>query len=577
MDNFNNDRTVNVEILLSQFYKVADFQRDYVWEEEDIEQLANDIIESMKENQEKYFLGAIVLTDGEGKYLIVDGQQRITTLTIFIAALKFKLKNSDIGLSSYLNKFIVDQKLTKGVIEISPRLLFDEISADNAIKKIFEGDLLSDIDIDSDTDTAKNIKAGFSYLINYLGMPNLDLSKLADYLLNKVVLLPYITNNMKQALTVFETLNSKGRSLTPIDLLKNALFSHEPESNWESLKEQWVKFKTTLDGVRESEKRFLKYYILVNHSQRVAEGEVFDWITNPRNTTMSDSPFRFLEHIQNFAESYSYVINNKAPDGTENKKIQNIRYLAEKGRQFFPLLISLKKLNSSSDSYEKILNSIESLLFSYSIMRAYTGAIESTFSEWTRKLNNAQSEDEINKFIDKDVVPEVKRMGRQAYEKLCVLTEKDIARKKLQFLLVRIDIELNVIAGSAYKAITEYSNYEIEHIIPKKYDSEIINGLTPELHAEIIFKLGNLTILEKPLNRSIKNSSISEKKRTYENSAYLLCKASVQNIRGQNTLAKANALVHKIGPMDLEDVTNRQKNLANIYSIIYGWGIEVTG
>ena len=116
MDNFNNDRTVSVEILLSQFYKVADFQRDYVWEEDDIEQLANDIIESMKENQEKYFLGAIVLTDGDGKYLIVDGQQRITTLTIFIAALKYKLKNSDNDLSSYLNKFIVYQKLTKGVI-----------------------------------------------------------------------------------------------------------------------------------------------------------------------------------------------------------------------------------------------------------------------------------------------------------------------------------------------------------------------------------------------------------------------------------------------------------------------------
>ena len=82
MDNFNNDRTVNIQILLSQFYKVADFQRDYVWEEDDIAQLANDIIDSMSENQEKYFLGAIVLTDGDGKYLIVDGQQRITTLSI---------------------------------------------------------------------------------------------------------------------------------------------------------------------------------------------------------------------------------------------------------------------------------------------------------------------------------------------------------------------------------------------------------------------------------------------------------------------------------------------------------------
>jgi uncharacterized protein with ParB-like and HNH nuclease domain len=217
-------------------------------------------------------------------------------------------------------------------------------------------------------------------LVNYLSNDGINLPNLVDYLLTKVVLLPYITNNMKQALTVFETLNSKGRSLTPIDLLKNALFTHEPESNWESLKEQWVKFKATLDGIKESEKRFLKYYILVNHNQRVPEGEVFDWITNPENTNMSEDPFRFLEHIQNFAESYSFVINNKAPDGTENKKIQNIRYLAEKGRQFFPLLISLKNLNNSSQNYERILNSIESLLFSYSIMRAYTGAIESTFS-----------------------------------------------------------------------------------------------------------------------------------------------------------------------------------------------------
>jgi len=53
-----------------------------------------------------------------------------------------------------------------------------------------------------------------------------------------------------------------------------------------------------------------------------------------------------------------------------------------------------------------------------------------------------------------------------------------------------------------------------------------------------------------------------------------LCKASVQNIRGQNTLAKANSLVHKIGLMNSQDVVNRQKNLANIYSQIYGWGIE---
>jgi uncharacterized protein with ParB-like and HNH nuclease domain len=574
MDNFSNDRTVSVDILLSQFYKVADFQRDYVWDEDDIAQLVNDVIDSMNSNQENYFLGAIVLTNGgDGNYLIVDGQQRITTLTIFISALRFALKTIEPERSSFLEKYIVDRRMSKDKIELSSRLSFGEDTADQAIAKLAQG-ASSIEELDSDTDTAKNIKGGFNYLVNYLSTNSLSLGQLSHYLINNVVLLPYITNNMKQALTVFETLNSKGRSLTPIDLLKNALFSKEDESNWDALKEQWVKFKNTLDLINESEKRFLKYYILVNHNQRVPEGDVFEWITNSNNsTTMSDSPFKFLQHIQNFAEAYSYVINNKAPDGTENKKIQNIRYLAEKGRQFFPLLISLKKLPNSSNNYEAILNSIESLLFSYSILRAYTGAIESTFSEWTKKLNSAQSDGEIKDFIENIVFPEVRRMGKQAYDKICVLTEKDIARKKLQFLLIRADIELNVIAGGAYKAVTEYSNYEIEHIVPKKYDPSINNHLTPSQHDEIVNKLGNLTILEKPLNRSIKNNSVVDKKITYESSAYLLCKASVQNIPGQNTLAKANALVYKINSMDLPDVEKRQKNLADIYSKIYGWNI----
>jgi len=573
MDNFNNDRTVSVQILLSQFYKVADFQRDYVWDEDDIGQLVNDVLESMNTNQENYFLGAIVLTNGgDGNYLIVDGQQRITTLSIFISALRFVLKDTDIDRSTFLEKFITDKRMSQNTIEVSPRLSFGEISADRAISNMAEG-IVNSEELDNDTDTARNIKAGFDYLVNYLSGNNIPLAILSYYLINNVVLLPYITNNMKQALTVFETLNSKGRSLTPIDLLKNALFSQEKESNWESLKEHWIKFKNTLDLINESEKRFLKYYILVTHNKRVAEGDVFEWITDPKNSTMSDSPFKFIQHIQNFAEAYSFVINNKGPDGTENKKIQNIRYLAEKGRQFFPLLISLKKLSNGSDNYDAILNSIESLLFSYSILRAYTGAIESTFSEWTRSLNSAQSDVDVKDFIDNVVSPEVKRMGKLAYDKICTLTEQDIARKKLQFLLIRIDIELNVIAGGAYKAVSEYSNFEIEHIVPKKYDSNINSHLTQAEHNEVVYRLGNLTILEKPLNRSIKNSSVLEKKSTYENSAFILCKASVQNIPGQNTLAKANALVHKINSMDLTDVNKRQKNFADIFSKIYGWNI----
>jgi uncharacterized protein with ParB-like and HNH nuclease domain len=207
----------------------------------------NDVIESMKTNQENYFLGAIVLTNGgDGNYLIVDGQQRITTLSIFISALRSVLFGRDTARASFLEKFITDKRMSKNTIEDSPRLSFAEISADRAISNMAKG-IINNEEQDIVTDTARNIKAGFDYLVNYLSSNDIELDKLSYYLINNVVLLPYITNNMKQALTVFETLNSKGRSLTPIDLLKNALFSEEEEANWDALKEQWIRFKNTLD------------------------------------------------------------------------------------------------------------------------------------------------------------------------------------------------------------------------------------------------------------------------------------------------------------------------------------------
>ncbi len=570
LDNFKNDRSVKIADLLHQFYRVAEFQRDYVWDDEDVKALIDDIAEAYTEGQPNYFIGAIVLTETEDVFLIVDGQQRITTLTILIAALRDLLKGKNESVYHYLTQFLTDKRMIKGDVADCPRLVFGDKDSDTAI-----GYLSSSTEAlflaDFERETSSNIKANFVWALDYLATIGIEPNMFVNFVLQNVVLIPYITNNIKQALTVFETLNTQGKRLTPIDLLKNALFDAEDEQNWDELKLAWIRFKDTLDKIGETERRFLKYYILVNFNQKESENDVFDWLVKKGNTNIETSPFKFLDHVSSFAESYGYIMQSKGPDGIANKQIQNIRALAEKGRQFFPLLISLRKLNQSSQNYQKLLNAIESVVFSYSVMRAYTGAIENLFSEWTSKLNTSTSENELTNFIIKTVEPEVRRLGRQAFDKLLVANERDIPKKKLQYMLLRIDAYLNEVAGSSLRSVTEYEKYEIEHIVPKKFVLGNPISDNEEEFNNLVGRLGNLTILEKPLNRAVKNGDLNMKKATYENSSFYLCKASVASPSGQNTMAKAFSKIHKIEKMDLYEIMERQKNLAKIISEIYGW------
>ncbi len=572
MENFRNDRSISVHDLFNQFFCVADFQREYVWEEENVSQLLNDFADSyQRDDNQKYFIGAIVLIDDGQDFMIIDGQQRLTTLFIIIAALKnYFLKKGDTEMAGFLGQLIAYKRMEEGKLQSKFRIIFSDLRADALIREIVEDPdkvkLFEDFN-----DTISNMKNAFMAVESYFDAPEIPIEKFTNYILSNVVVLPYIAYSMRQALMVFETLNSKGKSLTPIDLVKSALFANEDESNWDELKSEWNKFKETLDKLNESEKRFLKYYILVAYSKKIPEDDVFEWIKNPLNTELTRTPFDFITRVQSFAEAYRNIINGKAPDGTDSKKIANIRRLSEKGKQFFPLLISLRQISPASANYDSILAAVESLLISYSVQRSYTGAIEKTFSDWTQGLLQCKSDDQVSELIRKTILPEVRRLGQLAYDKLLNLKINDISKKKLVYLLLRIEGFLRETTGGAYKAINEFSNYEVEHIIPRKFDAAKILSMNEAEHAENVERLGNLVLIEKPLNRSIKDASVMSKKEVYANSSFIQCKGLVTAMPGGSTMAKAFNKVAKIDKLGIDEVTSRQKNLADLAAETFQW------
>ncbi len=576
MENFRIDRSIKVQDLFNEFFCVADFQREYVWEEENVSQLITDFADSYQRDldqkrQTNYFIGAIVLIEDGQDLIIIDGQQRITTLFLIISALRnYFLKKEDKEMAEFLGRLVAYKRRQHGKLESKLRIIFNDDRADTLIKEIVENpDNVASFD--DSTDTLSNLKNAFICVQNYLYSLEMPVDKFMDYILSNVVVLPYIAYSMKQALMVFETLNSKGKSLTPIDLVKSALFANEDESLWEDLKSEWNNFKETLERLNESDKRFLKYYILVAYGKKVPEDEVFDWIKNPLNTELTKTPFGFLKRVQNFAEAYKNILSNKAADGSDNKKIVNIRRLSEKGKQFFPLLISLRTVSPTSDNQERILAAIEAVLVSYSVQRSYTGAIEKTFSEWTQSLIKCKSDDEVSALIDNVIMPEVRRVGELAYNKLISLKYSDISKKKLLYVLLRIEAFLKETTGSSYKAITEFSNYEIEHIIPRNFDSDKITFMTKEEHIKYVDRLGNLVLIEKPLNRSIKDAPIEKKKEGYASSSFMQCKGLVTTLPGNNALAKAYNKVSKINTLCIEEIEERQFNIANLAAETFLW------
>ncbi len=303
--------------------------------------------------------------------------------------------------------------------------------------------------------------------------------------------------------------------------------------------------------------------------------EVYDWIRdNDAKTKIEKDAFSFLDLLTSFSESYSNVINGRASDGSVNPNISNLRKLAGRARQHFPFLIAIKSF--PKDKADNFIRATESILVAYGIQRMYTGDIEKTFSDGTLEANNCQSTKEIEAFYTSKVTPEVKKVGSSALDRLSKGDELTITKQKLVYLLCRLDafLQMTVEPASVYKDIGEaYKGIDVEHILSQASIKWKDSGFSTQEEFELYkHKIGNLTILEKPLNRAIKDKPFFDKKNDgYQHSKYLITKGIAVKIPGNNSLAKALKYVEAYNEWTKEIVDKRQNNLVEIAALAFGW------
>lgn len=208
----------NIRQIFSDTYVIPDFQRPYSWNIEECETLWNDIIEfheDIQNENEKYFLGNIVIHLENDNYSVIDGQQRLTTLQILIKAFFTKA-----GVVAALEKCLKkEDKLTAQVI--------NELRVES---KVLANDKINLYDIifnEGTNTTSSNFLDNFIFFKNKIdlwftntGSSSDKLNKLILTILDRLVILPILCDSEDDALVIFETINNRGLPLTDADIFK---------------------------------------------------------------------------------------------------------------------------------------------------------------------------------------------------------------------------------------------------------------------------------------------------------------------------------------------------------------------
>ncbi len=232
--------------LADRVLAVPDYQRSYAWEERHVRDLFQDLAAALQQHEPEYFLGSIVTTkNAAGEIHVVDGQQRLATTTILIAAIRDHfLATSDRNRASQLEtKFLVSPDLRTQ--ERKPRLRLNLSDHDFFLKTILAQPGTSERNTEPTKESHRRLATAarlanehVTSLVSTTNQPSELLVTWIEYLDAKTRVIWFEVPDDANAFTIFETLNDRGLELAISDLLKNYLFQRavdrlrEVQQNW---------------------------------------------------------------------------------------------------------------------------------------------------------------------------------------------------------------------------------------------------------------------------------------------------------------------------------------------------------
>lgn len=508
----------NVKQLLetgkNKKFVIPEYQRPYAWSDEQIQVLFDDLSEythnTNDDDESTYFLGTIVSYENENhEQEIIDGQQRITTLFLLLRAIYTKLEKSGSEadfLKSQIVPTIWKQNPTTGEVDFDKILITSRVMGDEGNQEFANILITGQSDEKSNSNYAKNYRLLQKLVDEYAAEQPLAFYSFISNILNRAILLPITADTQDTALTIFSTLNDRGLALSDADIFKAKIYNHLDQIGKKNFIERWQQLDEEASNAGESIQKLFYYYMFYlrakeNDRKTTTPGIRKYYAKNNFERLYSDD---IMENLNTILNLWIVINNRNAVDNekwSENQEIKQILdALTSYPNEFwkYPVVIYYLHYHQNDTFEDGFLLFVKRLLAVLSARYIVTPTINAV-KKGILNLNaeiikSPQPKFDFSKVDEKELSDKIKNAHRNTVRMI-----------------------LKIIAYQ-HQADLLPEKWEIEHILPQKWQSSYFSTSTDSEVKELVEHIGNKIPFEKKLNIIASNGYFAKKKESYNKS-----------------------------------------------------------
>ena len=514
-------------------YRIPRFQRDYSWTNEEWEDLWMDLLGTLRADGEAaHYMGYLVLQSADDKtFDVIDGQQRLTTISIIVlAVLKNIQRLIDAGNDAEANRRRKEQIQQTYVGYLDPVTLVarPKLSLNRNNNNYFQTYLvpLGHLPQRGFRTSEHQLRKAFEwfdkrvaeYLKASTGDEGMRLAKLVEDISDRLFFTVITVTDELNAYKVFETLNARGVRLSATDLLKNYLFSvldrgGETDHELRNLEDRWEAIVGRLQS--ENFPDFLRVHWNSRRSF-ARQADLFKTIRVQVGTP--EAVFLLLREMEEDLDTYLALSSPEPSDWSQEDKNLASFLKTFRVRQPFPLLLAAKRMFDAPD-FTGLLRATVVISMRFNVIGSY---------------GTAEQERKYNEVAERIAKKELTTLGsalqamrsiypddtafRAAFAEKTIRTTDSRNNRVVRFILCALEKHLS---GQDYSFTSDAFN--IEHVLPQNAPDGW-GGFGNDDAEAMVYRLGNMTLLQAGANRDLGAVTYDQKRAIYEQSGFAITK-----------------------------------------------------